>query len=72
MTDLVQRLRDSATQARALDRSELLHEAAGEILRLRLTDLERESLAWAVAWIRNSTRTGYSADVLAQLLERTR
>ena len=35
MTDLVQRLRDSATQARALDRAALLHEAADEIERLR-------------------------------------
>lgn len=35
MSDLVQRLRDSATQARALDRSALLNEAADEIERLR-------------------------------------
>lgn len=33
--DLVQQLRASATQARALDRSELLHQAADEIARLR-------------------------------------
>lgn len=35
MPDLVQQLRASATQARALDRSELLHQAANEIARLR-------------------------------------
>lgn len=35
MTDLVQRLRDSVTQARAIDRAALLHEAADEIERLR-------------------------------------
>ena len=35
MTDLVQRLRDSATHARAIDRAALLHEAADEIERLR-------------------------------------
>ena len=35
MTDLVQRLRDSATQARAIDRAALLHEAADQIERLR-------------------------------------
>ena len=35
MTDLVQRLRESATQARALDRSELLNEAADEIVKIR-------------------------------------
>ena len=35
MTDLVQRLRDSVTQARAIDRAALLAEAADEIERLR-------------------------------------
>lgn len=35
MSDIVQRLRDSVTQCRALDRSELLREAADEIERLR-------------------------------------
>ena len=35
MTDLVQRLRDSVTQARAIDRAALLNEAADEIERLR-------------------------------------
>lgn len=35
MTDIVQRLRASATQARAIDRSELLEEAAAEIELLR-------------------------------------
>lgn len=36
MTDLIQRLRDSAKAARALDRSELLLEAADAIERCRL------------------------------------
>lgn len=35
MTDIVQRLRDSAKAARAIDRSALLEEAASEIERLR-------------------------------------
>lgn len=35
VSDIVQRLRDSVTQCRALDRSELLREAADEIERLR-------------------------------------
>jgi hypothetical protein len=43
VTDLVQRLRASVTQARALDRAALLHEAADEIERLRLTDAERKA-----------------------------
>ena len=43
MTDLVQRLRASVTQARAIDRAALLHEAADEIERLRLTDAERKA-----------------------------
>lgn len=43
-TSLVQRLRDSVTQCRALDRSALLEEAAAEIERLRLTDDERQAL----------------------------
>jgi hypothetical protein len=36
-SDLVERLRASVTQCRAVDRSELLEEAAAEIERLRLT-----------------------------------
>jgi hypothetical protein len=36
-SDLVKRLRASVTQCRAVDRSELLEEAAAEIERLRLT-----------------------------------
>lgn len=35
MTDIVDRLRASVTQCRAVDRSELLSEAASEIARLR-------------------------------------
>ena len=48
MSDLVQRLRDSATQARALDRAALLNEAADEIERLRITDAERLSIQWVI------------------------
>ena len=70
MSDIVQRLRDSATQARALDRSELLNEAADEIEKLRqrlrladaalrsdsptLTDAEREALWFAIAYAQNA------------------
>jgi hypothetical protein len=43
--DLVQRLRESVKACRALDRSALLAEAAGEIERLRI---ERDG--WKVAW----------------------
>lgn len=35
MSDIVPRLRDSATQARALDRAALLNEAADEIVKIR-------------------------------------
>jgi len=44
MSDIVERLRSSVTQCRAIDRSELLAEAAHEIERLRLTDAEREAV----------------------------
>ena len=70
MTDIVQRLRDSAAQARALDRAALLNEAAGEIEKLRqrlrladaalrsdsptLTDAEREALWFAIAYAQNA------------------
>ena len=49
MTDLVQRLRASVTQARALDRAALLHEAADEIERRTLTDVERSAAEFAIA-----------------------
>lgn len=49
MTDIVLRLRCSVTQARAVDRAELLAEAADEIERLRaavtLSPLERQALS---------------------------
>lgn len=59
MTDLVDRLRASVKACRALDRSELLEEAAGEIARLHgevvlwraaatLTPAERQTLCDAV------------------------
>lgn len=44
MNDIVDRLLASVTQCRAVDRSELLAEAAAEIERLRLTDAERYAL----------------------------
>ena len=86
MSDLVQRLRDSATQARALDRAALLHEAAGEIEKLRqrlrladaalrsdsptLTDEEREALSWFTGG-RGPVCPQYMATIRG-LLERTR
>lgn len=57
MPDLVQQLRASATQARAIDRSELLHQAATEIARLR-----GEVALWKAA----ATLTPYEADTLGQ------
>ena len=42
MSDLVDRLRASATQARAVDRSALLNEAADEIERLRARPSSRD------------------------------
>lgn len=47
VSDIVERLRASVTQCRAVDRSELLAEAAAEIERLRLTDAERRAISWA-------------------------
>ena len=47
---LVQRLRDSVTQCRALDRSQLLTEAADEIERLRITDDEKKAIESALGW----------------------
>lgn len=46
MSDIVERLRASVTQCRALDRAALLEEAADEIERLRITSSEREALSW--------------------------
>lgn len=69
MTDIVQRLRDSATQARALDRAALLHEAADEIERLRLTDAEREAVSWFTGG-RGPVCPQYMATIRG-LLERT-
>jgi len=67
---LVERLRSSVTQCRALDRSQLLEEAAAEIERLRLTDAEREAVAWAISWIKSSTPTGHCPEALCDLLAR--
>ena len=54
MEDLVGRLRASIKACRALDRSELLEEAAAEIERLRLTDAEREAVWFAIAYAQNA------------------
>jgi hypothetical protein len=71
VTDLVQRLRDSVTQARAIDRAALLHEAADEIERLRLTDAEREALIVASIELQALTmsETNHS-DAVRKLLAR--
>ena len=52
MSDLVQRLRDSVRACRALDRSQLLTEAADEIERLRMTELEWEAIYQGAAALR--------------------
>jgi hypothetical protein len=44
VSDIVEQLRASVTQCRAVDRSALLAAAADEIERLRLTDEEREAI----------------------------
>ena len=75
MSDIVQRLRDSATQARALDRAALLNEAADEIERLRLTDAERgafESMQAVCEIGVMVEKSPLMAATLRGLLERTR
>ena len=79
MSDIVERLRSSVTQCRAVDRSAVLAEAAAEIERLRcnqaggdsgsvaLTDAAREAVEWAVRAMRPECRA-----VLQVLLERTK
>ena len=67
MTDIVQRLRDSATQARALDRSELLNEAADEIEKLRFRPEERCAIERAASFVEGS---GWSGVTLRAILER--
>jgi len=49
MSDIVEQLRASVTQCRAVDRSALLTAAADEIERLRMTDAEREAIESAVS-----------------------
>jgi hypothetical protein len=44
--DVVQRLRESVRACRAVDRSALLAEAAGEIERLRLTKTEWDAISF--------------------------
>ncbi len=68
MTDLVQRLRDSVTQARAIDRAALLNEAADEIERLLLTDDERKAVGIVASVFPSET----IAATLRGLLERSR
>ncbi len=70
---LVQRLRDSVTQCRAIDRSQLLTEAADEIERLRLTDAEREAVERVIAALHGwklRPRDAADAATLRGLLER--
>jgi hypothetical protein len=68
VTDLVQRLRDSVTQARAIDRAALLNEAADEIERLLLTDDERKAVGIVASVFPSET----IAATLRGLLERSR
>jgi hypothetical protein len=51
VSDIVEQLRASVTQCRAVDRSALLAAAADEIERLRLTDAEREAIEQAIEFI---------------------
>jgi len=67
--DIVTRLRGSIKQARALDRSALLAEAAAEIERLHLTEAEREALEYAV--VRGHVASAEDTATLRVLLERT-
>jgi hypothetical protein len=65
---IVQRLRESVTQCRALDRAALLEEAAAEIERLRLTEEERLALERLVP--QAETYNPRWAQTLRGLLER--
>ena len=67
MNDIVERLRASVTQCRAVDRSELLAEAAAEIERLRLLPEERCAVERAASFLEGS---GWSGATLRGLLER--
>ena len=67
MTDIVDRLRASVTQCRAVDRSELLAEAASEIERLRLLPEERCAVERAASFLEGS---GWSGATLRGLLKR--
>lgn len=67
MTDIVERLRASVTQCRALDRSQLLAEAADEIERLRLRPEERCAIERAASFVEGS---GWSGATLRLILER--
>lgn len=67
MSDIVQRLRASVTQCRAVDRSQLLEEAAAEIERLRLLPEERCAVERAASFIEGS---GWSGQTLRVMLKR--
>jgi len=67
VNDIVERLRASVTQCRAVDRSELLAEAAAEIERLRLLPEERCAVERAASFLEGS---GWSGATLRGLLER--
>ena len=80
MSDIVERLRASVTQCRALDRAALLEEAAAKIERLRLTDVERASLTRAIETLEgveymeafSTENDATAAATLRGLLERTK
>jgi hypothetical protein len=70
-SDLVERLRASVTQCRAVDRSELLEEAAAEIERSRLRDTEREAMEYFSQWVEWRAAKSHAV-TLRGLLERTK
>ncbi len=72
MSDLVEKLRATADDTDAVDNSSvsyLLEDAAEEIERLRLTDVEREAVQRAVK-DETDFGFGYTADALQSLLDR--
>jgi hypothetical protein len=74
MSDIVERLRREVAWEQ--DVGELLEEAAAEIVRLRLTDKEREAIRAGIATCEDITYGSAadqgSADILRALLERTK
>ena len=70
--DIAQRLRESVRACRAVDRSALLAEAAGEIERQRLTNDERDAIEEACDEGRWYPKDYHKIQTLRALLERTK